>query len=253
MRVDLAGRKALVTGASTGICRAIAVALARAGCDVAVGYRASRQEAEEVAGLIRAAGRNTVVLEGDVALEEQAKAVVEGAASALGGLDILVNNAGSLIQRTPLTEADTQVWRRVMGTNLDSVYYCTRYAVPYLRQSAAGRVINMGSVAGHTGGGPGAWHYAAAKGGVHTLTMGFARELAPYGITVNAVAPGVIDTPFHQRFSSEERMKQMLSEVPLGRIGTPEDVAPLVVFLASDQASYITGQVIAVNGGQLMR
>ncbi len=155
MRVDLAGRKALVTGASTGIGRAIAVALARAGCDVAVGYRASRQEAEEVAGLIRAAGRNTVVLEGDVALEEQAKAVVEGAASALGGLDILVNNAGSLIQRTPLTEADTQVWRRVMGTNLDSVYYCTRYAVPYLRQSAAGRVINMGSVAGHTGGGPG--------------------------------------------------------------------------------------------------
>lgn len=166
---------------------------------------------------------------------------------------MLVNNAGSLIQRSPLEETESELWRKVMATNLDSAYYCTRFALPYLKKSAYGRVINLGSIAGHSGGGPGSFHYASAKGAVHTLTKGLARELAPLGITVNAVSPGVIDTPFHQRFSSEERIRQMVSEVPLGRIGTPEDVAPLVVFLVSDQASYITGQVIEVNGGQLMR
>lgn len=253
MRIDLTGRKALVTGASTGIGRAIAIALAQAGCNVAVGYRTSKAEAEEVVEQIRALGVKAIALGGDVSVEEEAKAVVEGAAAALEGIDILVNNAGSLIKRSPLEETPTELYRKVIATNLDSAYFCTKYALPYLKKSAYGRVINLGSIAGHHGGGPGSWHYAAAKGGIHTITKGWAREFAPFGITVNAVSPGVIDTPFHQRFSSPERIRQMVSEVPLGRIGKPEDVAPLVVFLVSDQASYITGQVVEVNGGQLMR
>lgn len=253
MRIDLTGRKALVTGASTGIGRAVALALAQAGCHVAVGYRTSKDEAESVAAKIRALGVNAVALGGDVSVEEEAKAVVQGAVEALDGIDILVNNAGSLIKRTPLEETPTELYRQVIATNLDSAFYCTKYALPCLKESACGRVINLGSIAGHHGGGPGSWHYAAAKGGIHTVTKGWAREFAPFGITVNCVSPGVIDTPFHERFSSPERIRQMVSEVPLGRIGKPEDVAPLVVFLASDQASYITGQVIEVNGGQLMR
>ncbi len=178
--------------------------------------------------------------------------MVEDFAKAAGGIDILVNNAGSLIDRQPFETATVAYHDDVYATNVRSVFLVTRAALPYLKKSK-GNIVNIGSIAGHTGGADGAGMYSGAKAAVATETMSMAKEFARYGIRVNSVLPGFIETRFHQRFSSAKRRKEIAKQTPLGRNGTAEDVAKVVLFLASEAAGFITGEYIAVNGGLYMR
>jgi len=247
--IDLTGQRAIVTGASTGIGRATAVALAGAGADVAIHYASSRKEAEETAAAVEARGRRAVLVQGDFRDPTDAGKAVEAAVHGLGApVDILVNNAGSLIARSPIEEMDAELWKEVIDLNLSAVFFATKAALPHFGRNA--RIVNVSSVAARHGGGPGAVAYATAKGGVMTMTRGLAKELAPRNIRVNAIAPGVIETPFHDRFSTPEMLETFRKGIPLGRLGTPEECAGAVLYLVSPLASYVTGQTIDINGGQ---
>ena len=249
MEIDLTGQRAIVTGASTGIGRAIAKALAGAGADVAIHYGSSREEAEETARAVESQGRRAFLVQADFRDPTAAGKAVEAAVNALGTpIDILVNNAGSLIGRSAVEEMDAELWQEVIALNLSSVFFAIKAALPYLRSGA--RIVNVSSVAARHGGGPGAFAYAAAKGGVMTLTRGLAKELASRNIRVNAIAPGVIETPFHDKFSTPELLETFRKGIPLGRLGTSEDCAGAVLYLVSPLASYVTGQSIDINGGQ---
>lgn len=253
MRVDLAGKVALVTGASTGIGRAIAIAFADSGASVAVNYAHSQKEAEEVGQQIaekHGAGKVRVI-QADLTRSSEAERLVDETVAAFGRLDILVNNAGG-IARSPVEEMPEELWDRIMALNLKSAVFCTKRAIPTMRKQNWGRIINMTSIAARTGGFPGASAYAAAKAGLSSLTRTTAKELASANITVNAIAPGIIDTPFHQRNTPPDLFQRMVSGIPVGRAGVPEEVAGTALFLASEAARYITGEVIEVNGGMLM-
>jgi 3-oxoacyl-[acyl-carrier protein] reductase len=249
---DLSGRVALVTGASTGIGRWAAVALAECGAAVAVNYNRNQAGAEETQKMIADAGGRAVIVPSDVSTGAGAVALVEAARAALGAIDILVNNAGDMIQRCSLLEFPEELWNRVMDLNFKSVLLVSQAVMPGMIERKRGAIINVGSIAGHHGGGPGAAVYAASKAGVMCLTKGMAKELAPHGIRVNGVAPGVIETPFHERLSTPELMAQFAASIPLGRVGTSEECGRVIAFLASDAASYIHGEMIEINGGQLM-
>jgi 3-oxoacyl-[acyl-carrier protein] reductase len=253
MLTDLEGKAVLVTGASTGIGAALAKGFAAEGARVALHYNASEDAAKAVADAITKAARGKVLLiKADLSKPGEAKRVVEEAVAGLGQLDILVNNAGSLIRRTPFVELDWDLYDRVMNLNVKAVIEASQAAVPHLEAQGGGVIINVGSIAGNDGGGPGSGHYAAAKAYIHNLTRHMAKDLAPRGIRVNAIAPGVIATPFHAA-TPPERMEAMRKAVHLGRIGTPEDCVGPVLFLASQVMSgYVTGQILHVNGGQLM-
>src|SRR5207302_6179560 len=249
VEIDLTGQRAIVTGASTGIGRATAKALAGAGADVAIHYGSSRNEAEETARAVESQGRRGFVVQEDFRDPTAAGKAVEAAVNALGApIDILVNNAGSLVGRSAVEEMDAELWQEVIALNLSSVFFAIKAALPYLRSGA--RIVNVSSVAARHGGGPGAFAYAAAKGGVMTLTRGLAKELASRNIRVNAIAPGVIETPFHDKFSTPELLETFRKGIPLGRLGTSEECAGAVLYLVSPLASYVTGQSIDINGGQ---
>lgn len=249
---DMSGRVALVTGASTGIGRWAAVALAECGAAVAVNYHKNQAGAEETKKMIEGLGGRAVILQADVSTKAGAQALAAATRAELGAIDILVNNAGDLIGRCSLLEFSEELWDRVMNLNFKSILFCSQTVMQEMMDRRGGTIINVGSIAGHHGGGPGAGVYAAAKAGVACLTKGLAKELASYGIRVNAVAPGVIDTPFHERMSTPELMKQFVASIPLGRVGTSEECGRVIAFLASDAASYIHGEMIEINGGQLM-
>lgn len=251
-KLDMTGRVALVTGASTGIGRWTAVALAECGAVVAINYNKNLAGAEETKRMVEAVGGKAVIIQADVSTKAGAVALAEAARAQLGEIDILVNNAGDLMQRCSLQEFSEDLWDRVMNLNLKSVLLCSQTVMPEMIARKTGVIINLGSIAGHNGGGPGAGVYATAKAAVHCLTKALAKELAPHGIRVNAVAPGVIDTPFHERMSTPEMIKQFVGTIPMGRTGTSEECGRVIAFLASDAAAYIHGEMIEINGGQLM-
>jgi 3-oxoacyl-[acyl-carrier protein] reductase len=250
---DLAGKRVLITGASTGIGAAAARAFASAGCDVAVHYNASRAQAEAVVAAVREMGATADLVQGDVRRSAVVRSIVEEAAGKLGGLDILVNNAGGLVKRVPVADIDDAIFDEILDLNVRSMVAACSAAVPHMRKAKRGNVINVTSVAARIGGGPGAVLYASAKGFVSTFTHGLARELAGDHIRVNAVSPGVILTPFHERYSTPQMLESMRATVPMGRLGTADECAGTFLYLASDALSgYVTGQVVEVNGGQLM-
>ena len=242
----------LVTGASLGIGAATAREFARRGSAVAVHYNSSERQAREVVASIVDAGGVAVPFQADLSDRAQCVRLVDDVVARFDRIDALVNNAGSLIDRRRLAQIDEPFWNAVMSLNLASVFWVTQAAAEGMRVRGSGTVVNLGSIAGHNGGGPGAILYATAKAAVTGLTKGLAKELIADGIRVNAVNPGVILTPFHERFSSEERMRSMVSQIPQARAGESSEVASAIVFLASDAASHIVGESIEVNGGMLM-
>ncbi len=248
---DLAGRRVVITGGSTGIGAAAAKALAASGAAIALHYNASERDAADVAAAIGEAGGTCHLVRGDLLQRDEAPRIVKEAAEALGGIDVLINNAGSLIKRTPFEDLQDDLVDKVFDLNVRAVIKAIQAALPYL-EMAHGSIINVGSIAGIGGGGPGAAVYGASKGFIHNLTRHLARLYAEKGIRVNAVAPGVIDTPFHAA-TAPEMKEAMRATIPMGRLGVAEDCAGTFLFLASDQMSgYVTGQTIHVNGGQLM-
>ena len=250
---ELKGKAVLVTGSSTGIGAAVAKGFGRLGAEVVVHYNRSAAEAEAVAGTIRAAGGKAAVVQGDVSDSAVARRVVDEAAERCGGLDILINNAGHMVERRLIAEADDDILDRVVDLNIRSVIAATGAAVPHFRRRGKGNIVNVSSIAARNGGSAGAGIYAAAKGFVSTLTHGLAREHAQDNIRVNAVAPGVILTPFHERYSTKAQLEAARQTIPMGRFGSAEECVGVVLFLATDAlSSYVTGQVIEVNGGQLM-
>lgn len=245
----LEGKTALVTGASRGIGRAVAVALASAGAKVAVNYAGNDAAAEETKAAIEAAGGTAILVKADIADSEAVEKMVADTVAAFGQIDILVNNAG-ITRDGLLMRMKNEDFDAVINTNLKGVYYTTKAVTKLMMKKRYGRIINMASVVGLTGN-AGQANYSAAKAGVIGFSKTVARELASRGITCNMVAPGLIATDMTKDLP-EKAKEAMMTSIPLGRAGQPEDVAQAVLFLASDNASYITGQVINVDGGMVM-
>jgi 3-oxoacyl-[acyl-carrier protein] reductase len=248
-RLSLEGRVAIVTGASRGIGRAIALELARRGAAVIVNYNASDQAADEVVQLILTEGGNAKAIKADVADFRLAQNLVKSAIDTFGGLDILVNNAGITRDMLIMMMGEDD-WDRVLNTNLKSTFNCSKAAVRHMMRKRYGRIISITSVAGEMGN-PGQTNYSASKAGQIGFTKALAREVAARNITVNAIAAGYIDTDIWATVPEEAR-QATLSIIPLGRKGEPEEIAYAVAFLASDQAAYITGQILGIDGGMAM-
>lgn len=250
--MTLEGQVALITGASSGIGRATAEGMAREGARVAVNYLKNRAGADQAAEDIRKAGGEAIVVRADVTSSAEVQAMVKATRERWGRIDILVNNAGDLLARRTLGEMTEEYWDRVMALNLKSAFLCVQAVWEEMAARKSGCIINVTSIAGRNGGGPGAAAYAAAKGGLLIYNKGLAKELAQYNVRVNAVAPGVIQTPYHDRYSPPVLFQQYISTIPMGRAGTAEEVADVIVFLASPAARFMTGETVEVNGGQWM-
>jgi 3-oxoacyl-[acyl-carrier protein] reductase len=249
---DLAGKVVLITGASTGIGAALARAFGAQGSRVAIHYHSSEAPAKALAQEMAAAGAEALLVQGDVTDPAACARIVAETAAHFGRIDGLINNAGLMLGRVPSLEASDEHIQDVIDLNVRSVLRITRAAAPWLERQG-GFVINTTSIAARNGGGGGAVLYAAAKGFVSTITKGHAKELIGDKIRVNGVAPGVIATPFHERYSDDQTMEAMRRTVPMGRLGTPEDCVGAYLFLASEALSgYVIGPIIEVNGGQLM-
>jgi 3-oxoacyl-[acyl-carrier protein] reductase len=245
----LEGKVALVTGASRGIGRAIAISLAEAGANVVVNYAGNENAAAEVAAHIHSLGRKAITIRANVGNSTEVDAMVKQTLETFGQLDILVNNAG-ITRDNLLMRMKDEEFDEVINTNLKGVFNCVRSVTRSMMKQRSGRIINISSVVG-TLGNPGQANYVAAKAGVIGLTKSAARELASRGITVNAIAPGFITTDMTDKLSEEMRA-QLLLQIPLARFGQPDDIAKTVLFLASDEASYMTGQTLHIDGGMYM-
>ena len=247
--LSFSDRVVFVTGASRGIGRAIALVFARAGARVALASRTAEQ-LQEVADEVCAAGGEALVVPTDVAVAAEVDRAVERVVAEWGRLDVLINNAG-LIDFGPLHQIEPAAWDRVIGANLTGAYLCSRAAAAVMECQQGGQIVNITSVSAQTGGVSGGVHYTASKGGLAAMTKTLARDLAPHGITVNAISPGQIDTD--PELLSPEQRQEVTAMIPLGRLGEPEEIAYAALFLASPMAEYITGTTLDVNGGILKR
>ncbi len=251
MSVALSGHLALVTGGATGIGAATVERLTHDGAAVVCCYNRSRDNAEALAKRLGRDGAAVFTTRMDVSDPESVEGAVRAATNRFGrAIDVLINNAGDVFKTAPLEKMTPALWDTVLGVNLRGAFLCAKACIPGMKAEKWGRIINVTSISARTGGGPGSAHYAASKGGLDALTRSMAIELAPAGITVNGVAPGVIDTPIHQRINTPESLERIRRAIPLARLGDPQEIAAAISFLASDDAAYITGEIIAVNGGK---
>ena len=248
--IDLSGKSALVTGGSRGIGRACCEALARAGARVAVNYRVEKPQADELVKRIRAGGGEAYALSADVSRREEAEMMVEDAVTRFGRLDILVNNAG-IWKGVPIEEMSDLEWNEMLGVNLTGCLHMIRACVPHLRAAGAGRIINISSTAGQRGEAFHS-HYAATKGALISLTKSLAVELAPDGILTNCVAPGWVETDMARPTLQGQDGEAITGTIPIGRVGRPEEIAGAVLFLASDLATFINGEILNANGGAVL-
>lgn len=252
LALDFTDQVVLVTGASSGIGAAVARGFGGLGAQVVLHFHRGRDAATQVQRGIEAAGGRASTVSADLGTRGAGGALVDEVLGKHGRIDVLVNNAGDLNRRAPVSEQSDEDFEEVIALNLASVVATCRKVVPAMRRQGGGAIVNLTSIAARTGGGGGSVLYATAKGGLSTFTRGLAKEVAAEGIRVNAVAPGIIATPFHERHTGAEQMRAMVDSIPMGRAGDPQECVGAVLFLASTALSgYVTGQVIEVNGGQL--
>jgi 3-oxoacyl-[acyl-carrier protein] reductase len=245
--MDMKGKSVLVTGGASGIGQAIVLAFAARGANVALTHITS--DPAETLAAAKAFGGKHIALRADLRNEAEVGTVFARTIADLGGLDVLVANTGGLIQRCRAVDMTLALWEEVMSVNMTSTFLCCRAALRHMEPRKQGNLILISSLAGHNGGGPGATHYGASKGAMITYTRGLAKEVGPLGIRVNGIAPGLIATRFHDNFNTPEGRAGVVAATPLRREGTAGDVAGAAVFLASDQAAFLAGETIEVNGG----
>jgi len=246
---DFKGKVVLVTGASSGIGRATAEYFGRCGASVAITYNNNKAGADAA---VAAIAGEAIAIQADVTQNSAIQQMVREVEVKLGPVDILVNNAGSLVERLKTLEMTEQRWDEVVDLNAKSAFFAAQAVIPKMLEKGSGVIINVTSIAARNGGALGSIHYSSAKAAILTMTKGLAKEFATQGIRINAVSPGVIDTPYHETFTTPEVMENLRKAIPMGREGRPNEVASVIAFLASDAASYLCGETIEINGGLLM-
>jgi 3-oxoacyl-[acyl-carrier protein] reductase len=249
---SLEGKVALISGAGSGIGKAIALALGQAGAFVGIHYHSSKKGAEETLELLKEQNADGMLMEADLTCEEEANEIVDKLIGQKGRLDILVNNSGGLVKRAKIEECPLDVWKRSLDINLTSAFLVTRRAIPHLKATGSGRIVNLLSLSVQTGGANGAGAYAASKGGLMVFTHTLAKELAPE-VRTNSIMPGTVETQHHEIHSTPEQMENYRKQTPLGRNTYAEEVASAVLFLVSDMSSHINGALIDISGGRFLR
>ena len=253
MDIRFDNKNVVVTGASTGIGKATVIEFARSGASVIVNYFRSAEAAKQVVKEIEKEGGKAFSVKANVSRTDGVARLLKETTDIFGDrVDILVNNAGGLLERTPLMDVSEELWDKCIDLNVKSVFLCSKAFVPIMKKNGYGRIINVSSMAARNGGGVGATHYSSSKAAVLTFSKGLAKELANTGITVNNIAPGIITTPFHDKFTPIETRENFKKMIPLGREGTAQEVAYSILFLASEYADYIIGETLEINGGLLM-
>jgi 3-oxoacyl-[acyl-carrier protein] reductase len=251
-RLNLTGKVALVSGAGVGIGRAVALALGQAGAFIGIHYYSSKDGAEKLRDELASQAIRCLLLPADLTKEEEANAIVNKLVDEAGHLDILINNSGGLVKRAKIEESTLENWNKSLDLNLTSAFLLTKHAIPHLRATGSGRIVNILSLSVQTGGANGGGSYAAAKGGLMVFTHTLAKELAPQ-VRTNSVMPGTVETQHHEIHSTAEMMENYRKQTPLGRNTFAEEVASSVLFLASDMSSHINGALIDISGGRFLR